>query len=292
MVRILVTGARGGLARVIAERLRAPGVSLAPGRPGRIELTALSREELDIARREHVEQAFEKHRPDIVINGAGLTQVDLCESYQWEAYLVNRDGSEHLGRTCAKHGAQLVYVSTDLVFDGAKRAPYTEEDPPNPLSVYADTKLAGELIVMKSSANHLIVRTGWLFGTAGRHFLRSVQDGVHEGEILFGYDDQLGQPTYAQDLVDGVLFLLARGATGTFHAANSGEASQFGAMKRLVETVGLRNVEVRPLQHQLDGRQAMRPRYSVLSCAKLERTGHAMRPWDVALREFAKTVTR
>ncbi len=290
MVRILVTGARGGLGRVLVERLRATGLSLAPAFAGPVEVTALGREELDIARREHVERAFAAHKPDILMNAAGLTQVDLCESYQWEAYLVNRDGAEHLGRSCAKSGALLVYFSTDLVFDGSKRAPYTEEDPPNPLSVYADTKLAGELIVMKSAAKHLILRTGWLYGQPGRHFLKTVQEGLRDDEILFTYDDQVAQPTYVHDFLGAALHLVAQGHAGTYHAGNAGEATQFQAVKKLIEAMGRRGVEVRAIQHQLDGRQAMRPRYSVLASAKLEQTGHKMRPWDAAMKEFGASL--
>lgn len=288
MVRILVTGARGGIGRVLVERLRVPNLSLAPALPGPIAVVALGREELDIARRDHVERAFREHRPEVVVNAAGLTQVDLCESYQWEAYLVNRDGSEHLGRACAQAGALLVYLSTDLVFDGSKRAAYTEEDPPNPLSVYADTKLAGELILMKTLAHHVIVRTGWVYGHPGRHFLKSLQDGVRDGEILFSYDDQVAQPTFVQDLIDAVLFLLSKGLTGTYHTANGGEATQAQALKGALEALGHKRFEVRTIQHQMDGRQAMRPRYSVLACDKLARAGHAMRPWQDALRAFAQ----
>ncbi len=290
MVRILITGAKGGIARDIAERLRAAGATLAPAVPGTIEVVALTREQLDISRKESVDRAFAEHRPDILINAAGLTQIDLCESYQWEAYLVNRDGSEHLGRACAKSGTLLVHFSTDLVFDGSKRQPYTEEDPPNPLSVYADTKLAGELIVMKSTAKHLILRTGWVFGHPGRHFLKTLQEGVREGEILFSYDDQVGQPTYVQDLLDATLFGLSHGLTGTYHAANAGEATQAQAVASALEAMGRKEIEVRAIQHQLDGRQAMRPRYSVLNCAKLEKAGHKMRRWDDAMKAWAARV--
>ncbi|MBI2932639.1 MAG: dTDP-4-dehydrorhamnose reductase [Planctomycetes bacterium] len=292
MVRFLVTGARGGLARVLIERLRAPGLSLEPALTGPVEVIALGREDLDIARHEEVERAFVEHRPEVVLNTAGLTQVDLCESYQWEAYLVNRDGAEHLGRACGRSNAALVYFSTDLVFDGSKRAPYTEEDPPNPLSVYGDTKLAGELIVMKSAPRHLILRTGWLYGQPGRHFLKAVQEGVKEGEVLFGYDDHISQPTHVHDFVDALFFLLSRGAGGTYHVANAGEATQFRALRQAADYLPQKNVEVQPVHHQNDGRQAIRPRYSVLACGKLERAGFKMRPWEEALRAYGETARR
>jgi len=290
MARVLITGAKGGIGSILAARLRQSGLSLQPAFPGPVEVVDLGREELDITRREQLEAAFGKHRPEIVLNAAGVTEVDRCESYQWEAFLVNRDGADHLGRVCARHKAFLVYLSTDLVFDGTKRAPYTEEDPPSPLSVYADTKLAGELAVMSAAPKHLILRTGWVFGQPGRHLLRALQKGLRDDEILFAHDAQVGQPTYVQDLVDALIFLLSRGLTGTYHAAGAGEATQLQVVKRALQLVERRGVQVRAIRDPGDGRLAMRPSYSVLSCAKLERAGFKMRPWEAALLEFTRTL--
>ncbi len=292
MVRVLITGGRGGLGRALLARLSQPGASLAPSFEGPIEPLAFGREMLDIARREEVARQVTEHRPDIVFNTAGFTHIDLAETHQWEAFLANRDGSEHVARAAASVGALPVAFSTDLIFDGAKKTMYTEEDPPNPLSVYGDTKLAGELVMMSHAKRHLIVRTGWLFGHQGKHFLRAVQDGLAPNELLFGYEDQVAQPTYIDDFVEAVLHLVARGATGTYHAANSGSCTQHDALRECVELSGKRDIEVRPIRHSIGGRQAMRPSMSVLDCAKLEATGHKMRAWRDGMSSFLKRVER
>lgn len=292
MVRILITGAAGGLGRALQERLAKPGLSLAPRYPGPVEVSAFTREQLDVARRDQVAQRIQEFRPDIVLSAAGQTHIDLCESYQWEAFLVNRDGSEHVARESHRLGALPVYFSTDLVFDGGKKQPYSEEDPPNPISVYADTKLAGELGMMSHAPRHLILRTGWLYGHSGKHFLRALQTGMTPGEILFGYDDHRAQPTLVDDFIEALFHLLRNDKTGTFHVANSGAGTQYEALREAVTMSGVTNVEVRPIQHAVGGRQAMRPSYSVLNCAKLEQAGHRMRPWPEALMEWMSVVRK
>jgi dTDP-4-dehydrorhamnose reductase len=292
MVRVLITGGRGGLGQALQARLSLPGVTLAPSWPGAVEVVALGRDALDIAKRESVARALTEHKPDIVLNTAGFTHVDLAETHQWEAFLANRDGAEHVARESARIGAMPVYFSTDLIFDGAKKTPYTEEDPPNPLCVYGDTKLAGELSIMSHAPKHLIVRTGWLYAHSGKHFLRAVQDGLTPNELLFGYEDQIAQPTHVNDFADGLIAALARGLTGTLHIANGGQATQFEALRQCVQLLGKRDIEVRPIRHSIGGRQAMRPSFSVLDCTKLEGAGHRMRPWQEGMAVFLQQVAR
>src|SRR5262245_40618041 len=228
MVAVLLTGARGGPGRALEARLTRPGTALTPRFPGPSEVVTVGRDQLDIARRDQVAKVLQESRPDIVFNAAGQTHIDLCESYQWEAFLVNRDGAEHLARECHRLGSLLVYFSTDHIFDGSKKNPYPEEDPPGPLSVSADTKLAGELGIMSHAANlHLILRTGLLYGHSGKHFLRLLQTGLAPGEILFGYDDHRAQPTLVEDFIEATLHLVRHDKSGTFHAANAGVTTQF-----------------------------------------------------------------
>jgi dTDP-4-dehydrorhamnose reductase len=286
MTRVLIAGGRGGLGRAIEERLTRPDTTLAPRYPGPVEVVSHGRDTLDISRREVVDRVVGEVKPDVVFNAAGFTHIDLAESHQWEAFLVNRDGAEHVARAASKVHALSVYVSTDLIFDGSKKTPYTEEDPPNPLSVYGDTKLAGELVVMSHAPRHLIVRTGWLFGHSGKHFLRAIQDGLAPNELLFGYEDQAGQPTLVTDFVDALIHLVANDHTGTFNAANAGQTTQFDALRRSLTLSSKRDIEVRPIRHSVGGRQAMRPTFAVLDCAKIASAGFTFRPWDEALASF------
>jgi len=275
MVKVLIAGAGGGLGRAFAARMEGP-----------FEVVALGRRALDVTRRNDVFARVQEIRPDIVVDAAGYTDVDRCEFEKWQAYLVNRDGADHLARAAASVGALMVYPSSDLVFDGQRLLPYREEDPPNPLSVYGDTKLAGELAVMNAAPRHLIVRSGWLFGPFGRSYLDELMDWRETEEIVFGYEDQRSQPTFQLDLVAAVVDLIQKGQTGLFHAASDGEATQFQFAQKAYEILGVKSVEVRPIRRGgSERRAALRPRNSALDCKKIEALGIRMRPWQAALRE-------
>jgi len=210
--------------------------------------------------------------------------VDICENDRWQAYLVNRDGSKHLAQAAAETGAILVVFSSDLVFDGAKMTPYREEDSPNPLSIYGDTKLGAELAAMSGAPRHLIVRTGWLFGPHGRSFLNQLLEKRDTDEVVFGFDDQRCQPTYELDFVDAIIGLVRQNQTGVWHVASGGEASPYEFAKAVYDTLGLDSSIVKPLRRGAGARSALRPRYSVLDCSKLAAAGIRMRPWIDALR--------
>jgi dTDP-4-dehydrorhamnose reductase len=253
--------------------------------PRYYETVGLTHGELDISRRNDVMVRIAEQRPDVIFNAAGLSDVDVCESDRWQAYLVNRDGSKHLSQAASESGALLVVPSSDLVFDGAKTTPYREEDSPNPLSIFGDTKLGAELAAMSQAPRHLIVRTGWLFGPHGRSYLSELLDKRETDEIVFGFDDQRCQPTYQLDFADAVIELVKQNQTGVWHVASSGEASPYEFAKVVYETLGLDPAVVKPLRRGSGARSALRPRYSVLDCAKLNGAGIRMRPWIEALRD-------
>ncbi|HXX92067.1 MAG TPA: NAD(P)-dependent oxidoreductase, partial [Planctomycetota bacterium] len=253
--KVLVAGAAGALGRAFVERLQ-----------GRCPIVPLGHLELDITRRNDVFDAIRQHRPDLVINAAAVSDIDVCEVDRWQAYLTNRDGAKHLAMACAEVGCLLVYPSSDLIFDGSKQTPYREEDPPNPLSIYGDTKLAAELAVMSHAPQHLVVRTGWLFGPYGRSYVTDLLEWRETREVVLGADDQRSQPTYQLDFVDAVLELVRRGRTGLWHAAAEGEATQFEVAQATYDILKVTKVDVKPLRRGSGGRAALRPRYSVLDC--------------------------
>ncbi len=279
--RVLVVGADGGLGRAFSERLRPA-----------FETVSLGRAELDVSRRNDVRARVLEARPDVVIDAAGFADVDACEVDKWKAYLVNRDGAEHLARAAAEAGALLVYPSTDLVFDGARQAPYREEDSPNPLQIYGDTKLAGELAIMTHAARHLILRTGWLYGPFGRSFLNEILDHRERGGLVLAYDDQFSQPTLQQDFVDAAIELVRRNLTGVWHVAAAGEATPSSFAAEVLRGLGEKNLQVAPIRRGGGGHLALRPRYSVLDCSKLAREGIKMRLWREAVRSFLPAFVR
>lgn len=272
-----MAGAAGGLGRAFVERLR-----------GRCEVAALGHTELDITRRNDVFDAVREHKPDLIIDAAGMSDIDNCESDRWQAYLVNRDGAKHLAMAAAEVGAIMIFPSSDLVFDGSKISPYREEEPPNPLSIYGDTKLAAELAVMSHAPRHLVIRTGWLFGPYGRNFISDALQWKQTQDIVLAGEDHRSQPTYQPDFVDAVLELVKQDRTGLWHVASEGEATQYEASVLAFELLRVVGCEVKALRRGAGGRTALRPRYSVLNCTKLHDAGIKLRSWKDALEAFLK----
>lgn len=273
--RVLVVGAYGALGRAWRARLGSGP-----------EVVALGHADLDVTRRNDVLERVRELRPDVILDAAGVADVDACETDRWRAYLTNRDGAEHLARAAAEVGALLVYPSTDLVFDGTRATPYREEDPPNPINVYGDTKLAGELAVMSHAPRHLIVRAGWLYGPYGRNFLNDALSARETEEVVFAYDDQRGQPTYQLDFADATLELARRGETGVWHVVPPDDATPYEAACVAFQILGERSVSLRPRRQGFGARAALRPRYTVLDGTKLSAAGIRLRPWREALKAF------
>jgi dTDP-4-dehydrorhamnose reductase len=274
--RVLVTGAMGMLAMDLAPILAAGGLEVF-GRP---------RSDLDVTDERDIARAFHDVKPDVVVNCAALTRVDACEGDP-RAIEVNAGGVERLARHCIRSGAQLVQVSTDFVFDGAKRSPYTEEDAPAPLSAYGRSKRFGEEAALRVP-NGLVVRASWLFGTGGWNFVEAILKQAGEGKLrLSVVADQRGRPTATTDLSEAILALLQGGALGTYHFANRGEASWYEFARDILRMAGRGDVAVDPTDAATLGRPARRPAYSVLDTSKYERvTGRPIRHYTEALAEY------
>lgn len=274
---ILVLGARGMLGRELC--------ALASRRGG-TQVTGWDIHELDICDAAAVESAVRQVQPEVVINCAAYTDVDGCEANVETAMSVNGAAPGHIARACAAAGALCVHLSTDFVFDGAARRPYRPADPPHPMSAYGRSKLAGEQAVVSSGAEHLIVRTSWLFGAHGRNFVEAILGRAEKGENLRVVDDQVGRPTHAGDLADALLRLVERGARGVYHFANAGQCSWHAFARRIVEMSGCR-VDVAAIGSDELGRPAKRPAYSVLDTTDYERvTGQVPAEWTDALARY------
>lgn len=272
MKRAVVAGAGGGLGRAFAARLRAS-----------YEVVALGRDALDVSRRNAVVERVRELQPQLVVDCAAVADVDLCETDKWRAYLVNRDGAEHMARAAAAAGALLLLPSCDLIFDGAKAVPYREEDSPNPLSIYGDTKLAAELAVMSHAPKHLIVRTGWLFGPHGRNLFSEGVQRRQDGDALLAPEEPIAQPCFQDDVVDAALRLAMEGKTGLWHVAPPDGATPLEFAKELWGRIGGPAEDVHLLRRGAGGRTALRPRYSMLDVSKLGREGIQLRSWRQAL---------
>jgi dTDP-4-dehydrorhamnose reductase len=269
---ILVVGAKGMLGRDLMEILPAPvrGVDI---------------DEIDITSLVSVQQVLTGLRPRVVINAAAYTDVDGCQENVDLAMQVNGEGVAHLAMVCREIGAKLVQVSTDYVFDGGKGTPYEEDDAPGPLSVYGESKYAGELNA-KLVPDHLIVRTQWLYGLHGKNFVETMLRLAGERKELEVVDDQIGSPTWTVDLARSIRALVEKDCRGIYHAANAGFCSWNEFARTIFAESGLEML-VKPMSTEKLNRPAPRPLYSTLDCGKLSRdTGFAPQSWQEALKQY------
>ena len=233
---------------------------------------------------EAVARAFARHAPRVVVNCAALTKVDTCEREPQLAERANALAPAQLARACAAHGAKLVQLSTDYVFAGDASRPYREDDPPAPRSVYGRTKLAGERAAL-ASPDALVVRTSWVYGR-GRNFPAAILAQAREGKPLRVVADQRGRPTYAADLAEAVLGLVARGTTGIVNFANDGEASWLELARAVLDSCGFADRPIQPLTTEELALPAPRPRYSVLDLGRVRALGIVPRDWRAALAAY------
>jgi len=269
---ILVVGAKGMLGRDLMEVLTG-------------DVRGVDVEEIDITSLESTRRALLTLKPRVVVNAAAYTDVDGCETNKELAMQVNGEGVAHLALAALEIGARLVHVSTDYVFDGAKDSPWLEDDPPHPLSVYGESKLAGELNA-RIVPDHLIIRTQWLYGLHGKNFVETMLRLAGERNELAVVDDQVGSPTWTADLARAIKALIDADCRGTYHAANAGFCSWNGFARAIFEEAGLA-VTVNPMTTTELGRPATRPLYSVLDCGRLVKdTGFHPEPWREALRKY------
>jgi dTDP-4-dehydrorhamnose reductase len=269
---ILVVGANGMLGRDLMSLLgdRGHGIDIA---------------EIDITSLESVLRFIGELKPEVVINCAAYTDVDGCESNSETAMTVNGEGVAHLAMACREYGAVLVHISTDYVFDGGKGTPYVEDDLPHPLSVYGESKLAGEMNAV-FAPEHIIVRTQWLYGLHGKNFIETMLRLGAEKDELAVVDDQIGSPTWTVDLAQAILALVDKRCRGMYHAANSEYCSWNEFARAIFVEAGL-TVTVKPMTTEELNRPARRPLYSTLDCSKLAAdTGLRPREWRQAVQAY------
>jgi dTDP-4-dehydrorhamnose reductase len=286
MKRLLVIGAKGMLGRDLMDVLR---FSFRSDQDW--EVLGWDIDEIDIQEENTTVTKIESLQPKIVINVAAYTDVDGCESNEEKAFAINAEGMRHVALGASRCGAKVVYLSTDYIFDGEKKEPYLEDDPAHPLNAYGRSKLKGEQYVQELVKDNLIVRSQWLYGKHGKHFVSSILRNAREKRVVSIVDDQIGSPTYTVDLANAICTLLQRRARGIFHVANSDSCTWFVFGQTVLKLSGMMEVKVIPISSKELGRPATRPPYSVLSTRKLKReTNMTLRSWSQALRDYLKTL--
>ncbi|MFD9944488.1 dTDP-4-dehydrorhamnose reductase [Nonomuraea sp. NPDC059023] len=265
-MRWLITGGGGMLATDVLERIALTGEPV----------IALTRADLDLCEPRAVRDFVCAYRPRVVVNCAAWTAVDDAEKHEDEAMAVNGRAVEVLAAACVRAGARLVQLSTDYVFDGRSARPYREDDEPNPLNAYGRGKLAGEV----AAAGHYVVRTAWLYGSAGRNFVKTMIRLAGEREFVNVVDDQRGQPTWTADLADYLVRLAQSDQPpGVYHGTSAGETTWYGFAREIFTLLGTSPDRVRPITTADYPMPAARPANSLLACTR----GEPLRDWRAAL---------
>jgi len=278
-MRIGILGANGQLGRDLVEAL------------GAHDVKTYSRDDFDVTKHETARSALAEFQPHVVINTTAYHRVDDCETHPELAYSVNALAVLNLIRAANDLGAKLVHFSTDYVFDGATSQPYTEESTPLPLSVYGNSKLAGEYLVRSTAQRFILTRTCGLYGVAGSrgkggNFVETMLAKARAGERIHVVADQIVTPTYTADLAHQIAAMLDADASGLFHVTNEGSCSWYEFALTIFELAGL-EADLSPTSSGLYKTPAIRPKYSVLENARLKEMAlNRMRHWRDALAAY------
>lgn len=282
-MKIVIVGSGGRL-----------GAALARAYSGEHEIYGFSHASLDLALAEQVEQKLSALSYDVLINCAALTNVDYCETHATEAMRINADAVRQIAGICAHKRARCIHISTDYVFDGEKREPYSETDSARAISVYGESKRRGEEELLAVSDKHLAIRVAWVFGPDRPSFIDAILRRSLESDRVEAIGDKRSAPTYTLDLAEWLRPFLKEGSMGgLLHACNAGECSwrEYGeyaiqcaaAAGAPVKTQTVGSVNMASMSSFI----ARRPVYTVLSTRKLtEQTGTTPRRWQSAVEDF------
>jgi dTDP-4-dehydrorhamnose reductase len=283
-MKVLITGANGQLGTDLCQILE------------NVEIIPLTHADIEIADMSSVTDAFNRYRPDVVINTAAYVRVDDCEDDPDRAFRVNAIGARNVAVAAQVQRAKLFHISTDYVFGGEnepRSTPYTEFDTPTPSNLYGKSKLAGENLVRHLCPKHFIIRTSGLFGIAGAsgkggNFVQTTLRLARERDELRVVADQIFSPTYTKDLARKIAQLITTEYYGVFHITNKGSCSWYEFAKEILRLAGLKTPII-PVASDQYPQTARRPRFSVLDNCHLRLLAmDDMRPWQEALRDYMR----
>jgi len=273
-MRVLITGAKGQLGRALEAAL------------GDADLTLIDLPEYDILDRPGFNRTVADYKPDVVIHCAAFTNVDGCTRDPDLAYRVNALGTRNVALACQGVNCPIVCISTNEVFDGRKSEPYSEFDTPNPINVYACSKLAGEQFVRDLLDKFYIVRTAWLYGQGGSNFVTKIIQLADTHGKLRVVNDEIGSPTYASDLAQAIVQLIGTGVYGVYHFVNGGIASRYDFACKILELTGRANMPVEPISSAEFQRASAPPLYTPLRNYVGAELGITLRLWQEALADY------
>ena len=287
-MRILVIGKNGQLGQSIKKNVDEKKIHDL----NNYDFVFIGREELNLEHIENIKSYFDLNEFNIIINCAAYTKVDEAEENHKQANLINNIAVREIAKIAKTKNIKLIHISTDFVFDGSKKKPYTEDDATSPLNIYGETKLAGELGVMSiMETNSLIIRTSWLYSEFGNNFVKTILNLATKNNSLDIVSDQIGAPTYARDLADSILHIVStenfignEKPTAIFHYSNEGKSSWYEFAKEVISISGI-SCHLNPIKTEDYPLPAKRPKYSILSKKKISQE-YALNidHWKVALK--------
>jgi len=275
-MRIVITGASGQLGSELKDLLLYNTVD---------ECYFLDRKQLPLDQIQIIQQILGMYQPDLIIHAGAYTAVDKAETDQVTANLVNHLACEEIAQYCRIHNAKLIAISTDYVFDGSSASPLTEHATTNPINVYGQTKLAGELAIQKWHPEAIIIRTSWVYSSYGKNFVKTMCRLMTERHEVNVISDQIGSPTYAKDLGLVILKVLdsAEWKAGIYHYSNEGEISWYDFAVAIRDFRAF-DCEVRSIRTTAYPTPARRPMYSLLDKSKIRNTfGIQVPDWKISL---------
>lgn len=282
-MRILVTGVKGQLGYDVVRELDKRGYTNVRG---------IDKDDLDLTDEISVKKYVTEYAPDCVIHNAAWTQVDRAEECKEAVYKINALAPKYLAEVCSSLGAKMIYISTDYVFKGDGQAFYKPEDKKEALSVYGQTKSAGEDFVTSILDKYFIIRISWVFGINGNNFVKTMLKLSETRTSLNVVSDQIGSPTYTYDLAVLMCDMIETQRYGIYHATNEGVCSWYDFTKYIYEVAGITNVEVHPIttsEYQKMYKQAFRPLNSRMDKSKLVENGFNLLPdWKDAVIRYIK----
>lgn len=281
MKQILITGANGQLGNELQV--------LAPAYP-QFEFFPIDIDTLNLCDKADVASFLEENPMDYIINCAAYTAVDKAEDEVETCYKVNREAVANLAGS-AQERTRIIHISTDYVFDGTGKTPLKESDPTNPQTVYGNSKLAGEQILMNIRPGSIIIRTAWLYSSFGNNFVKTMIRLGKERDSLNVVSDQTGTPTYAADLAKAILDIItqceasALSPSGVYHYSNEGVCSWYGFALKIHELAGIKAGKLHPVPTSEYPTKAKRPMYSVLDKSEIKKTfSLAIPEWEESLK--------
>jgi dTDP-4-dehydrorhamnose reductase len=285
-MRVLITGANGMLGAELQPLLAA----------AQHEVRACSHAECDITDGAAVRRVFSDAKPQVVINCAAMTDVDGCERDPQRAMLVNARGAGNVARAAEAIGARVFHISTDYVFSGSQRRAFTEPDKPNPISIYGQSKLEGERMVLYAAGRvspHLVIRTSWLYGRARVNFVDRVVEQARAGQPIKAVTDQVSCLTWTRPLAERIAQLVDKTASGILHLAGSGECTRYEIAQYIVSKLDAASLpkpaELVPSSWAKLNLPARRPAYSAITSSRLAALELAPLPdWRASLDEYLK----